>query len=299
MKKQMIRSAILLIASLGAVQCAAFAEDNSVVARVDEIEIHAGDIQSMIDNLPAREKEAILRDPTVLNQSVRMLLAQQLVLKEAKAKQWDKQTATVALIEKARDNVVVESYLQSVSKADDSFPSDADLKTAYEANKASLVVPRQFKLAQIYIATPKGESGDKSTGKLDAVKKSLKAANADFGAIALTQSDDKASFKNNGELGWLSENMLQPEIRAKVADLAKNAISEPIRMSDGWHIMKVLDVKESRQASFDEVRSRLAEQLRLERSRSMRQAYLSGLMKGHQFSVNELAISGFISKAQK
>ncbi len=299
MKKINIRFAVLLIASVGAIQSAAWAEDNTVVARVDDIEIHASDIQSMIENLPAREKEALLRDPAVLNQSVRMLLAQQLVLKEAKAKQWDKQAATVALIEKARDNVVVESYLQSISKPDEQYPSETDLKTAYDANKAALVVPRQFKLAQIYIATPKGDAGDKSNPKLDAVKKSLKQANADFGAIALTQSDDKNTYKNNGELGWLSEKILQPEIRAKVVELTKNAISEPIRMSDGWHIMKLLDVKESRQASFDEVRSRLAEQLRLERSRSTRQAYLTDLMKGHQFSVNELAVSGLLSKAQK
>ncbi|XHR28640.1 MAG: peptidylprolyl isomerase [Chthoniobacteraceae bacterium] len=299
MKKLNVRFAVLLIASAGAMQCAARAEDNTVVARVDEIEIHASDIQGMIDNLPARDKEALLRDPSALNQSVRLLLAQQLVLKEAKAKQWDKQAATLALIEKARDGVVVESYLQSVSKPDEQYPSETDLKAAYDANKAALVVPRQFKLAQIYIATPKGDAGDKPNPKLDAVKKSLKQPNADFGAIALIQSDDKNSYKNNGELGWLSENILQPEIRAKVLEMTKNAISEPIRMSDGWHIMKLLDVRESRQASFDEVRSRLAEQLRQERSRSARQAFLANLTKGHQFSVNELAISSLLPKSQK
>ncbi len=302
MKKLKIHSVILLIAAFGSLPVAVRADENSVVARVGEIELRASDVQAMLENLPERDKDALVRDSALLNQSVRMLLAQQLVLKEARSKQWDKQPATVALVEKARDSVVAESYLQSISKPDDSYPSDADLKAAYEANKAALVIPRQFKLAQIYIAAPRNAGQaqlDPANAKVEAVKKSLKQPNADFGVIALTQSDDKSTFKNNGELGWLSENMLQPEIRAKVMEMSKNSTSEPIRMADGWHIVKLLDSRDSRQASLDEVRARLAQQLRVERARSMRQAYLADLVKDHPVSVNELAISSIVSKLQK
>src|SRR5258708_16988382 len=68
------------------------------------------------------------------------------VLKEALAKHWDTEPAVATLIQRARDNTVVESYLQSVSKPPDSYPSEAELQTAYDARKSQLLVPGNFGL---------------------------------------------------------------------------------------------------------------------------------------------------------
>ena len=280
----------------------AFAQDASVVARVGNIEIRGDEVRAMVDKLEPREHAAIERDPSLLNQSVRQLLVSRLVLKEAVAKQWDKEAATAAAIEQARNAVIVESYLQSLTKVDDAFPGDADLKAAYEANKASLLVPRQFKISQIFVAAPKtAEAAALETAKarIEAIRKSLRQPNADFAAIARTQSDEKTSAASNGEIGWVAENQIQPEIRSKVAELSKNGVSDPIRLDDGWHIMKCLEVKEARTASFDEVRARLAQQLRAERARATRQAYLAELVKQNPLSVNELGLSKVLNKSDK
>jgi len=280
----------------------AFAQDASVIARVGDIEIRGDEIRAMVDKLEPREHAAIERDPALLNQSVRQLLVSRLVLKEAVAKQWEKEAATAAAIEQARNAVIVESYLQSLTKVDDAFPGEADLKAAYEANKASLLLPRQFKLAQIFVAAPKtAESAaiESAKTRIEAIRKNLRQPNADFAAIARAQSDEKTSAASNGEIGWVAENQIQPEIRAKVAELSKNGVSDPIRLDDGWHIMKCLEVKEARTASFDEVRARLAQQLRAERARATRQAYLAELVKQNPLSVNELGLSKVLNKTEK
>ena len=63
--------------------------------------------------------------------------------------------------------------------------------------------------------------------------------------------------------------------------------------------MQCLDVKESRTASFEEVRAGLAQQLRTEQARVARQAYLARLVKQTPLSVNELTLSKVLNKNAK
>lgn len=279
-----------------------FAQESNIVARVGDTGLKTEEIRAMIDKLEPREKDAISRAPSLLTQSVRQLLLQRVVLKEALAKKWDKQPETVTLIDKVRDGAIVESYLQSVCKVDDSYPSDAELKTAYEANKESLVIPRQFKLAQIYVAgskTANSEENEKAKNRMESIQKSLRQPNADFAAIAMSQSDDNTTKTSGGEIGWLVETQMQPEIRSAVAGLQKNGVSEPVRTNDGWHILKCLDTKESRTASLEEATGRLRQTLRAERTRSLRQAYLAKLVQQNPMSVNELTLSSLLNKSDK
>src|SRR5262245_59148293 len=62
-----------------------------VVARVGDRELTADDIRAFVRSLGPREQVAIAREPALLTQTVRALLANSLVLKEALAKKWDQQ----------------------------------------------------------------------------------------------------------------------------------------------------------------------------------------------------------------
>ena len=120
------------------------------------------------------------------------------------------------------------------------------MQAAYDANKSQLLVPRQYRLAQIYIKNPKDAdpaATAKAEAKLDSVRKSLAKRNADFAAIATADSDDPNSATKGGNLdGWLPETRIQPEIRAQLGSLKKGAVSAPVRLDDR-HILKVIEVK--------------------------------------------------------
>jgi parvulin-like peptidyl-prolyl isomerase len=222
-------------------------------------------------------------------------------LKEALAKKWDQESAVAAQIQRARDNTIVETYLQSVSKPLDTYPTDAEVQSAYESRKTQLLVPKQFRLAQIFIALPKTAdktATEKAQGKLEAVKKSLRQSGADFAAIAKANSEEPESAARGGEIGWLAENQVQPEVRPQVTSLSKNATSEPIRLEDGWHILKVLEIKEAYTPTLDEIRSQLVQQLRNEKNQSNSQAYLAKLLQQSPVAINELALSKLL-KAER
>ncbi len=273
--------------------------ESSTLGRIGDIEIKADEIREAIAGLEAGQDTQLSKDPAALNQYVRALLIQRLVLKEALAKRWDQEPEVIAKLVRARESALTESYLDNAAKVPADFPKEGDLQAAYEAAKPSLLVPKSYRLAQVFIALPKDAdkaASDKAKAKLDAVSKRLKEKNADFSAIAVAESDEGSSKAKGGEIGWLAESQVQPEIREKLPKLAVGAISEPVKLDDGWHILKVLDVKEAHTAPLDQVRDQLTVQLRAERARLNRQEYLAKLLKDHPLAINEIELGKLLAK---
>jgi len=131
------------------------------------------------------------------------------------------------------------------------------------------------------------------------VVKKLRQPECDFAVLAKAQSEEPESAARGGEIGWLPESRIQPEIRLRVLGQAKDVVSEPIRLEDGWHIIKVLDVKEAYTAPLAEIREQLATQMRTERAKTERQNYLAHLLQKSPISVNELAVSTVLEKPSK
>ena len=277
----------------------ASAAESGIIARIGGEPIKIEDVRALLGGLDPREQAALARDPALLSQTVRTLLVQRMILNEAQAKHWDQQPEVAAKLERVRQTALLETCLQSVSQPPADYPSEDDLRIAYETNKTSYQVPRQFRLAQIFIASPKGAEkavADKAQAKLDAVVKKLQSRDADFAMIARADSEERDSASRGGEIGWLTEAQVQPELRARIIGLATGASSEPRQLSDGWHILKMLEVKEAHVATLEDVRLPLTQQLRTERARANAQAYVARRAKETPITVNELALAEVVNK---
>lgn len=291
-------SLLLLLAAPVLGSGALYADDAAVLAHVGPDEIKTDTIRPFFSNLDSQQQAALAGNPKLLDQTVESILVQQLIYKRAVAEKWDQQPDAAAQLERAREKAISEGFLASVTKPPADYPSEAEVKSAYEANKSKLVVPRQFRLAQIYIAVPESLSPTPATAqaRLDAVVSSLGQPGADFAVVARSSSDDKASAARGGELGWVAESQVQPELRSRVLALGKGAVSSPIKLADGWHILKVIDLKESYTASLEEVRDQLVQKLRAQKSQLLQQAYLAKLVQENPISLNSLALSQLLIK---
>ena len=269
-----------------------------VIARVGTSDVTADEVRAVVATLDARQQAALAHDPALLSQAVRTMLANRLVLKEARGKKWDQQPGVAAQLDRARENLLAELYLQSVTAPPDSFPSEAEIKAVYDANATAFLVPRQFQLAQITVAVAKDAdkaAEDKARKKLDEVVKKLKQPGANFAALAKSDSDDGDSAEKGGEIGWLTEAQLRPEIRSQIVGLAKSAFTEPVRLDDGWHILKLLDTQASHARPLAEVRDALVQRIRAERTEANRRAYVAELFKQSPPIINELALSKLVA----
>lgn len=284
-----MRNLFSLILLSGIVLPSLLASDTEIIGSIGKQDISLEEVRSALAHLDPNQAEAVRNDPKVLEQVVRAFLAQKLVLKKALEKKWDQEPAIVAKLARARDSAITESYLESVAQPPADYPGEDDLRSAYEASKEALRIPRSFRLAQIFVT---------SEQKLAAVGKRLKAKDTDFVQVAQTESEDTASAARGGEIGWLTEAQIQPELRSRINTLTLNEISEPIRLGDGWHILKLLDAREPYTPTFEQVRVQLTRQLRTEKLRANTQAHLARLLKENPLSLNTSVLAKALPEAR-
>jgi parvulin-like peptidyl-prolyl isomerase len=275
------------------------AVDNSVVATVGDSEVKLSELKEAISKLDLRQQATASQDPATLNQVVRLLLVQRLLLNEARDEKWDEKAEVKAQVDRAKDTAIAESYLQNKSQPPAEFPTEAELKQTYETLKPNLGTPEQWRLAQIYIAATENISKEElstAEAKLDAVKKALADPKADFSKIATEKSSDQGTASRGGEIGWLAEAAIVPEIRTEATLLKENEVSKPIRLKDGWHILKCLGKKEAFTPDFADVKEALKARMRQERAQGNSQAYIAKLLQENPLSINEIAIKDALAQ---
>lgn len=266
------------------------AGDGDVVARVGTRDVTVGEVRGFVAQLPPRDRAAVGEDPAALAQLVRAYLVNEVVLNEALSKKWEQRPEVAAKIERARREAVIDSYLEEASQPPASFPSDAEVQALYDANKTAFLTPRQFEIAQIFVAAAPGAE-DKAKARLDAIMARVGKPGADFVSAARIEAEGKAAGDRVDAIGWVAETQLKPEIREAVQGLDKGAVSAPLKLADGWHVLKLVDTKAAGVRPVAEVRDQLAARLRQERATQLRRVVVQELVRKNPAAINELALN--------
>ncbi len=269
--------------------------DDEVLGRAGNFEVKLGEVRRSLSTLGETERAALLREPAALNQYVRALLVQQVVLSEAKKAGWEKSAVVAERMSALRDGVIANTFIESVSTPSQAYPSETELADTYAANRESFLQPKAWRLSQIFVSAPREagstEDSPEALARIKSVTADLAAGETDFETLAGTKSEEPASAARRGEIGWLPEPQIHPAIRAILPGMTLGAVSEPVRMDGGWHIIKVLDIREPRIPTLEQIREPLVKQMREERARAETESFLGGLLDENPIAINELVIS--------
>ncbi|MDB0441463.1 peptidylprolyl isomerase [Clostridioides difficile] len=143
--------------------------------------------------------------------------------------------------------------------------SDAEMESYYVSHKKDFNV-EEVSASQILISTLDKNKKEVSKDKKEALKKEAESlltkikSGESFEALAKKYSDDKATGKNGGQLGYFSKNDKNAEFTKEVFKLKKNEVSGVFETSYGYHIVKVTDKRE-RQKSLNECQSLVRESI--------------------------------------
>jgi peptidylprolyl isomerase len=167
-------------------------------------------------------------------------------------------------------------------------------------NRDSFMMPRQYRLEQIFVASP--ASADKRSGEIAAKKATdmaniAKAKNANFGDLARAHSDHKPSAENRGDLGWAAQTEIMPEILSQIAGMTRGEISDPIHTKAGWHIVRLVDTRSAAPRPLAEVRDSLIASLRQRKLQDNQQAYVARVLDKNPVSVNEALLRKLLESA--
>ncbi|MDX1800489.1 MAG: SurA N-terminal domain-containing protein [Marinobacter sp.] len=178
------------------------------------------------------------------------------------------------------DAKYIELSLADLAKQEDI--SEKALKDYYNT-KAPAMVKEERKVSHILI-----EDGDKADEKLAEVQKKL-ANGEDFAKLAKEYSDDAASAKDGGNLGYAGRDVFDGAFEKAMFNLKVGEVSDPVRTPYGRHLIKVTDIRKTDAPSFDEMKDQLRDELAKDkasdkyaelRAKLADQAYSEGDLKG-------------------
>ncbi len=270
------------------------AAQDTVVGKMGTVEIKTSEMQRLIDAQPPEVRKQITGGLTELDRLARSELVRQSLVAEAKSKGWDKRPEVSFIMERAKEDALLQLYMSDVARPPAGYPPEDDVKKAYEANKSAFAVPTQFNLAQIFLAVP--ENADKQVAAA-AQKKAMdlaakaRAKGADFAQLAKENSDHKDTAPKGGDLGWLPETQVLPDIRAAAEKMEKGDVSMPIRTTTGWHIVKLIDKKPPSTRPLSEVRDAIVTQMRQRRAQELQRKYMEEMISRSQPTVNQVELS--------
>lgn len=146
-------------------------------------------------------------------------------------------------------------------------PTDEQLRQAYNAEAARYTTPAKRRISHILISLPsQPKAADVAAAKAraEALLKQIRAG-ADFAALAKKESSDAASAAKGGDLGEVTPGVLPPELEAAAAALKPGEVSEPVRTSFGFHLLKLTGFTPEQRKPFDAVKQELRELVRKRR----------------------------------
>lgn len=268
----------LLAASIG--------EGQEPLARAGDVAFTLDDLRDAVLALDDSRRASLAADDGLLEQVVRTSLTQRLLLYEARAQGWQDQPRVLALAERARLGAITESWLEHRCAPPADYPSEAEIAEAFAREREALRVPPSWRLAQIFIA-----DSDAAEKQVSSLQERLQASPADFGAMAEEHSQEPVSASRGGEIGWVTDVQIEPELRETVSRLKLNEISPPIRLKDGWHLLKLLDARAAHVPTLQQARLQIRKQLRQEKLRANAQAHLAALLRDHPPSLDKDALT--------
>jgi peptidylprolyl isomerase len=250
------------------------------------------DIRAIVDAVPEPTRSALLQDKGALEKLVRTELVRRALLEEARDARLESDSKVQQELDRVRDEALVRLWLVRQSEVAKDYPSDEDVKLAFQSNQAAFATPPSFRVAQIFVSAPNGISPDQlATAMRKAADIGAQIPNGDFAALAREFSEHAESAAKGGDVGLLPANRMLPEIVAAVRGLQVGATVGPIKTSQGLHYVKLLEREDGAPLTLEEARPQLVEALRARRAQELEQAYLTQLNARLGVSVDQIALA--------
>jgi peptidyl-prolyl cis-trans isomerase D len=127
------------------------------------------------------------------------------------------------------------------------------LKAYYAEQKDQYSTPERRKISHILFAI--NAQTDEKAALAKAQKAKTELANKDFAKLAAEVSDDKLTAKSGGDLGLFNAGAMEKSFEEAVSKLKLGEVSEPVKSSFGYHLIKVTELVPGETKPFETVKA--------------------------------------------
>jgi peptidyl-prolyl cis-trans isomerase D len=159
--------------------------------------------------------------------------------------------------------------------------TEAELATYWNDHKDEFVSPEEACASHILV---KVKAGDAPGGHPDAEAKAIAQAaigqlkgGADFATVAKKVSEDEGSAAQGGDLGCFARRSMVQEFANAAFSLPIGQVSEPVKTSFGYHVIRVSSRQEQRERALSEVKEGIRARLSSERTQALAQSQVQSM----------------------
>ena len=236
----------------------------NAVARIGKREITDEEIDQALRDAPQWMKKG-LEDPKKRLEFIRDYVAREVLYAKARRLGLDTKNEVRQTLEQLKKQIVVEQLLgkEILKKLDEISPED--IKLYYDANKDDYVEPAQIKVGFLSFENEaqKGEFTQK-----------------------LEKQEDKPQeiWITEGESSITGIGEAKDEITALFLK-EKGQISDPLKIKDRFYIFSIIEKKEKRQKSFEEVKPEAEYEYRTKKQREISQSLLKEALEEQEVEI--------------
>lgn len=118
--------------------------------------------------------------------------------------------------------------------------AEKNITAYYSQNPDSFQTKGQAKVVYVRLEKKANDRDRKRVQyDLSEIRKEIVSGNQTFAQAAEVESEDEGSAENGGDLGWFGKGTMVPEFEKAVFGLEAGQISQPVKSSFGWHLIKL------------------------------------------------------------
>ncbi|MGS2780474.1 foldase protein PrsA [Robertmurraya sp. GLU-23] len=262
LRKKLVITIVTALVGLAIIAGILLSSKDSVVAMVGDASISEDELQqTLLDQYGADaldvlitnkliELEADKQKITVSDEEVEEELA---ALAESYGGETALEEAVVATgmtMDDVRDDII--NYIKTEKLLEPRIEiTDEELQTYFDENKDTFATAEQVQASHILVADEATANEVKS--KLD--------AGEDFSELAKEYSTDTTTSESGGDLGYFSSGDMVAEFEEVAFALGVDEISAPVKTEYGYHIIKVVDHQEAKEANFEDSKGEISDTL--------------------------------------
>jgi len=295
--------AVVLATLLIAADCLAQAlkPEDEILAENALAKLTRADYETDLLRVPAEMRGEFAANPARLTMFLNTLLIDKTLARQARDAGLDRDPAILRRLALEADRVLAKAMVEKIDRdtAAEFDAKEADFlakaRETYALNKEKYRTSGEVSASHILFDTSKRD--DAAALALAKEVRVRLAAGADFAKLAAEVSDDPTAKENGGALGWFAPGKMDPAF-TKAAFALKDAgdLSEPVKSSFGWHVIRLDGRRPPREVPFERAQKQIMADLKTRYVNETREAKLVAISHDPAMKVNQAAVDALLVK---
>lgn len=268
MKKAFISSLItgcLFLAVTGCDKFGGETPDSPVIAKVNNAPITQNDFVKEVSKVPEWARTQFTGEEGK-DKFLDELIKRELIYQHATEMKLQNDEEYRTKVEEFKKMTLVSLVLKKEVE-DKAVVDDAEAKAFFDQNQDKFTIGTELRASHILVQTEE---------EAESIHEKIKNGE-DFAKLAKEHSKDTGSAEKGGDLGYFGRGKMVPEFERAAAGLKPGEVSEPVKTRFGYHIIKLIDIKEGTPANFEQSRESIKRQLMAEKRKKLFDAYIEKL----------------------